>query len=101
MVAWRQSIDNTLPVAIIYATGDLTVWQLEICALRVINRFSDRREKRSRLCLKVKDENDGVLEKRIFLVGFGAELVSHDHYTALGSDYLLSLALILFFGLCA
>lgn len=45
----------------------------------------------------MKDENDEVLEKRIFLVGFGAELVSHDHYTALGSDYLLSLALILFF----
>ena len=38
-----------------------------------------------------------------FLRGFGAEvgeskkLVSHDHYTALGLDYLLSLALILFF----
>lgn len=40
---------------------------------------------------------DGVLEKRIFLVGVGAELVSHDHYTALGLNDLLSLALILFF----
>lgn len=46
---------------------------------------------------------DGVLGKRIFLRGFGAEvdeskkLVSHSHYTALGLDYLLSVAPILFF----
>lgn len=36
---------------LLYGTGDLMVLQMEVCALRVINSFSDRRVERSRLLM--------------------------------------------------